>query len=314
MSTPFLSVIRKRHPDDFITVLCREYVSELLARSPLIDTLVTYPRGEGVRGALRALGAGRPECGWDECYVLPMSISSALVSFFSRSRRRIGYASGVRSFLINRALDPSALRTGHLSMEYAMLAGGPEGALPDPCVVPPYDWEGRVKRFGLSGGYAVLAAGATYGPAKVWPRDRFIETARLLAGRHGLTPVTAGGPAESEYLEVITDKAGGLNLSGKSDIGGLMSVLRGAGLVIGNDSGPVHVAAAMGVPTVAIFGSTSPEWTAPRGRLVRVVSASAECSPCFRKECPLGDPHCLADIGVGDVMSAAEELMKAGTR
>ena len=89
-----------------------------------------------------------------------------------------------------------------------------------------------------------------------------------------------------------------------------MSVLRGAALVVGNDSGPVHVSAAMGVPTVAVFGSTSPIWTAPRGRAVRVVWSGADCSPCFRKVCPEGDTHCLVDIGAREVYDAAASVMR----
>jgi heptosyltransferase-2 len=312
MSTPFLSVLRSAHPDDFITVLCREYVSELIVRSPLIDTLATYTRGGGVRGALGALRKVRPAGGWDECFVLPMSFSSALVAFLSGSRRRTGYSSGPRSFLLSAPLDSGGLRSGHLSEEYAALAGKKVDELPCPGVIPPYDWKERTARYGLDGRYAVFAAGATYGPAKVWPRDRFIETAVRLSRDHGLKPVTTGGPSERIYLDMIADKAGGLNLSGKSGAGDLMSVLRGAEVVVGNDSGPVHVSAAMGVPTVAIFGSTSPGWTAPRGRAVRVISSSPDCSPCFERECPLGDTHCLTDIAAGDVVEAAAELMKAG--
>jgi ADP-heptose:LPS heptosyltransferase len=119
-----------------------------------------------------------------------------------------------------------------------------------------------------------------------------------------------GSAAERAYLDNIAVKTDGLNLSGKAGIGELMSVLRGAELVVGNDSGPVHVSAAMGVPTVSIFGSTSPLWTSPRGPSSREVTSGADCSPCFRKECPERDTHCLHDISVDDVFDAAIEIMR----
>ena len=155
----------------------------------------------------------------------------------------------------------------------------------------------------------MFAAGAKYGPAKVWPADSYVGLALRLRDETGLRPVLVGSPDERVCLETISSKTDGLNLSGKSGVGELMSVLRGADLVVGNDSGPVHVSAAMGVPTVAIFGSTSPVWTSPGGERALTVSSGAVCSPCFRKECPEGDTHCLTDIGIDEVFEASMKLM-----
>jgi heptosyltransferase-2 len=99
------------------------------------------------------------------------------------------------------------------------------------------------------------------------------------------------------------------SVAGALGIGELLAVLRGASLVVGNDSGPVHIAAAMGRPTVAIFGSTSPRWTAPRGAAVRIVSRPVDCAPCFRRACPDGDPRCMTGVGVDDVFSAVCDLL-----
>jgi heptosyltransferase-2 len=315
MATPFLALLRKENPDDFITVLCRDYVSELLSRSAFIDNLITYRRDGGVRRGIIALRGGRPEKGWDASFILPMSFSSALIAYLGGPARRFGYRGSGRDWLLTDWLRPDDHRKIHLSREYAALArlysGREEDVMPAPCIIPPYDWKERLTGYSLNGRYVVFAAGAAYGPAKVWPHERFTALAKRLKYEKGLRTVTVGSAKEEKYLENITapvDDA--LNLAGKSGIGDLMSILRGADLVVGNDSGPVHVSAAMGVPTVSIFGSTSPVWTSPQGPRSRIVTSGADCSPCFRKECPEGDTHCLRDIGVDDVFDAAMEIMR----
>jgi heptosyltransferase-2 len=312
MATSFLSVLRKQNPDDFITVMCREYVADLLERSSFIDDLITYDRRAGVMraaGRLRSRGTA-----WDATFILPMSVSSALIPFLAGTGRRIGYGGSGRSWLLSDSLRLKEPREVHLTGEYARIAlhysGKAEDDIPGPVVVPPYDWRKRVGALGLPEKYAAYSAGAKYGPAKMWPGERFAELARRLREEQGLHPVFIGSSEELAYIDTIKDKAGGLNLSGKSGIDDLMCVLRGASAVVGNDSGPVHVSAAMGVPTVSIFGSTSPKWTAPRGRYSSVVAATAGCSPCFRKECPEGDYHCLTEITVDAVFAAATELIK----
>ena len=315
MATPFLSLLRKENPDDFITVLCREYVSELLKRCVFLDRLITYRKKWGVRSPILALRAQRPDHGWDAAFILPMSFSAALAAFFGGSGRRIGYRSGGRDWLMTDPVSTDQHRKIHLAEEYArfvpLYSGSGTETLPEPCVVPPYDWKERVTGYGLEGGYAVFAAGAMYGPAKVWPRERFAALAGRLREQMGLRTVTVGSEREREYLGTITGADdGALNLAGRSGIGDLMSILRGAELVVGNDSGPVHISAAMGIPTVSIFGSTSPVWTSPRGVRSRIVTSGAECAPCFRKECPEGDTHCMQDIGIDDVFNAAMEIMR----
>jgi heptosyltransferase-2 len=314
MATPFLSILRKQNPDDFITILCRSYVSELLGRSSYHDTMIGYSRKSGVKGAILALRGQRPDRGWDAAFILPRSFSSALAAFMGGSRRRIGYRSAGRGWLLTDPLPADLHRKIHLSEEYAGLAamysGEPTDGIPEPCVVPPYDWKERIAKLGLEERYAVFATGARYGPAKIWPAERYTELALRLRDERGLLPVMAGSPYEHASIEKITSKTGGLNLAGKSSLGDLMSVMRGAEIVVGNDSGPVHVAAAMGLPTVAIFGSTSPRWTAPRGRYARVLTSGAQCAPCFKKECPEGDTHCLADIGAEEVFEAAVDILK----
>jgi heptosyltransferase-2 len=107
------------------------------------------------------------------------------------------------------------------------------------------------------------------------------------------------------------DEGNMINIAGKVGVGELISVLNGAEVVVGNDSGPVHLSAALGVPTVSIFGSTSPEWTAPRGKRSKVVASEIKCSPCFKRECPIYDyAKCYDDISVERVFKAVYQVQK----
>jgi heptosyltransferase-2 len=128
----------------------------------------------------------------------------------------------------------------------------------------------------------------------------------------GSAVVAVGVEGERDVLDII---GGGMekrfiNIAGRCTVEELVAVLRGARLVIGNDSGPVHISAASGVPTVTVFGSTSPKWTAPRGKSSVVIAGSAECAPCFRRECPEGRAKCLESIEVSDLIEAARRLLK----
>jgi heptosyltransferase-2 len=317
MATPFLLALRRRLPGAGIVLVCRDYVSEVFKRSPAIDSIIEY-RGRSLRARIAAARSARGS-GFDACFVLPPSFSAALVACSSRSRRRIGYAGQWRRILLTDALDESGYRAGHLSAVYLRLlerySGETEARLPLPAVVPPVSWRKTAHELVGGDGYFVLAPGATYGSAKVWPHERYAALARLLMDRMGQTAVIIGRNEEREGAAVLAESigAGARNLAGTLSPEGLFAVLRGARITIGNDSGPVHVSAALGAPTVAVFGPTSVDWTAPRGPAVRIVREDIGCAPCFKRECPFGSPRCLARIGVDRVFETALSLIDTGS-
>jgi heptosyltransferase-2 len=316
MATPFLFILRRAFPDMSIYLLCRSYVAAIYRHCSAVDNLLVYEREGGIRGALNALRNGAPRRAREICFLLPVSFRSALLSFLAGARRRVGYGGDFRRIFLTDALPSKAYRSRHLVDAYIELvkhvSGKVEEEVPLPVVVPSYEWEKDIQSFGLEEGYIVLSPGARYGGAKVWPIDRFTLLARLISKRTGLRIIVVGSTGEESNGEKILTKAGlgtGRNLAGRCSVDELLSVLRGASLVIGNDSGPVHIAAAMGRPTVAIFGSTSPAWTAPRGRAVEIVRADMECSPCFERECPHGEPRCMMEIEPGHVCEKACRLL-----
>lgn len=314
MAIPFLFVLRRTCPERSIHLLCRSYVAPLYRYCPAIDHLVVYERGGGLRGAVGAVRREVPGSAREICFILPVSFRSALIAFLSGTGRRIGYGGDLRRMLLTDTLPPSAYRSGHLADVYAALvrvvSEMREGEMPLPVVVPSYEWERDLQPFGLEEGYIVLSPGAEYGGAKVWPAERFAQTASLLSTCTGRRIVIVGSAGERDAGEVILSGVrAGTNLAGRCSVDELLSVLRGASLLIGNDSGPAHIAAAMGRPTVALFGSTSPSWTAPRGRAIDCISAEVECSPCFERECPRGEPRCLLEIDPEEVVRRACSLM-----
>jgi heptosyltransferase-2 len=315
MATPFLFALRSRRPQGVVTIFCRAYVAELFRRCTAVDSIVEHER-RSVWARASAISSSAPRAGYDVCFVLPPSFSSVFVSIFSRARRRIGYGGQGRGSMLTDALPPSGYRATHLSMAYLRLlevvTGGHEEEAPPPVVVAPESWRATAERVSNGGRYFVLAPGSAYGSSKVWPHERFASLAARLASRTGWLPVIVGRADEKAGGETIA-RASGVNVvncAGTLSLGELISVLRGSSATIGNDSGPVHISAALGKPTVAIFGPSSAAWTAPRGRAVRIVAGKADCAPCFERDCPKKDAVCLSRVGVEEVYRETVSLLE----
>jgi len=269
----------------------------------------SWRRLPSLRARLRAIGAG-------EALVLGPSLRAAVLGALSGATERRGLGGeGRELFLTHVHRVRGGSRSEHLSRSWWHVAGG-RGAPPGP------RWQaGPRGRAGLDGlarehsllaqDYAVFAPGATYGATKRWPEEGFASVAAEVRTHHGWTPVFVGSaaPREVEACERLASRTGGLALAGRTDLETLVALLERARLFVGNDSGPMHVAGAVGSPTVGIFGSTSPTWTAPRGEQVRVVGPTpVGCTPCFRSTCPF-DLECLRGITPDTVMAAIADLV-----
>ena len=318
MATPFCARLRERLPSARVSLFCRSYVADVFRGSPAVDRLIEYERSGGVCGRISAVRRAKPAGGYDVCFTMPPSFAAGLIALSSGARRRVGYRFECRGFLLTDALPGSRYRSRHLSAAYLglieRLTGMRETEAPLPAVAPPDGWRDAVHRRVAANDYVVLAPGATYGSSKVWPIERFSVLARRLADRTGWPIVVVGTAPERDGASRILEdaRAAGKNLAGVCTVGELICVLRGSRITIGNDSGPVHLAAALGRPTVAVFGPTSVEWTAPRGVAVRIVRGEAACSPCFKRECPEGIPECLLNVSVDEVYHAAALLIEEG--
>jgi heptosyltransferase-2 len=262
-----------------------------------------------------AFGASLREPGYDRFYVLPPSFSSAWMAWRSRVPERVGYRGHLRGPLLRPAIAHRApARSVHLTREYLDLI---DPALEVDCYPPrlelPGAWAseqlGRICRE-LPERFVAIAPGAVYGPAKAWPVERYRELARGLRGRAGVPIVVLGTGDEHALGEQVRDGGEGiLNWCGSTDLPALVAVLSRAALLVSNDSGAMHVMAALRRPQVAIFGSTSPVWTGPTNAKATVVTGGLPCAPCFARTCRYGHYDCLRRVAAAEVLEAALALL-----
>jgi heptosyltransferase-2 len=311
MARPLLHAARARWPEAEIRAVGPEAPLPLLAADLPGVRFEAWPAAGGARGALtRSLRAWHA----DAALVLPPSFSSAWFAWGSGANRRIGFAGEARGVLLTDAIPRPIRGDCHVSEEYLSLGArlGLE-AVEVPSLVPTTASRTEAARLrreaGSSDGpYAVLGPGAAFGPAKRWPLERFAEVGERLRAR-GLGLVIAGAGVDSAECSGLRARLASpvADLAGRTDLVTLAALCAGASVVVCNDSGLAHLAAASGAPTVAVFGSTSSAWSAPRGARVRVVQRPPVCSPCFRRTCAIGY-RCLVAVDAGRVVRACAEV------
>jgi len=304
LTLPALRDVRRAFPASRLEVLARPWVAGLYAAVPEIDGVVES------HGTLADAAAVRGR--YDVGLLLPNSFASAFTLWRAGIPERWGYATDARGVLLTRSSRVSASLGGRSQVYYyrAMLEGlglavsGP----PDASLACPEAWAERGRALlGSPGPWIGINPGAAYGTAKRWPPERFAAAAALVARRSGAQVAIVGSAAERPLAEAIAAQLGGAArvLCGETTLADLVGVLRELRLLLTNDSGPMHLAAALGVRCVALFGPTDPRRTAPAGEGHRVLYTDRWCSPCFRRRCPLLHHRCLRDIGVDAVAAAA---------
>jgi lipopolysaccharide heptosyltransferase II len=309
LSLPALRDLRRAFPASRLEVLARPWVAGLYAAVPEIDGVVES------RGTLADAAAIRGR--YDLGLLLPNSFASAFTLWRAGIPERWGYATDARGALLTRSCRVRASLGGRSQVYYyrAMLEGlglavsGP----PDASLACPEAWAERGRALlGSPGPWIGINPGAAYGTAKRWPPERFAAAAALVARRSGAQVAIVGSAAERPLAEAIAAQLGGAArvLCGETTLAELVGVLRELRLLLTNDSGPMHLAAALGTPLVAVFGSTDWTETAPVSERARVVREETECAPCKLRECPI-DHRCMARVAVDRVAATALELLAA---
>jgi heptosyltransferase-2 len=298
MAQPLLA--RLKQSGATLDVLAPEWVAPVACRMPEVDHVIATPFRHGALqlGARWRLGRELKRRSYDRAIVLPNTWKSALVPFLAGIPLRAGYLGELRFGLLNikhRKANSS------MPLHYSRLAEPPgtepQQPLPQAHLdVAPDEIAETTRRFGIEGRYAVFCPGAEYGPAKRWPY--FKDLAEKLA----LPVVLLGSPNDQAAAADIAGK----NLVGKTTLDEAIRLIAGAAVVVSNDSGLMHVAAALGRPQVALFGSSSPEHTPPASSKARVLWLHLECSPCFARECPLGHFRCMKELSVERVLAEVQ--------
>jgi len=317
MAQSLFMVLRQRHPDCHIEVLAPGWSRPLIERMPEVKAALELPFGHGVFAPLARWRFGRGLRGrFDLAMVLPNSWKSALIPFAARIPRRIGWLGEQRWGLLTepRRLDRQLLRmTVQRFVALALPVGAPLPAPPPPRLrVDPESAVAATRRLDLTrpeAGVLALCPGAEYGPAKRWPEASYGDLAQR-ASRAGMAVWLFGSDKDRMVCAEVNRLAGGgcVDLAGRTSLAEAVDLLSLATAVVSNDSGLMHVAAALDRPLVALYGSSDPGFTPPLNARHRVLHLGLPCSPCFRRECPLGHLKCLRDIPVERAVAALNEF------
>lgn len=316
LAQPLFKLLHARHPGLALDVLAPQWTLPLLQRMPEVRRAIASPfsHGDIKFGERRELGHGLRTEGYDQAIVLPNSFKSALVPFFARIRVRTGYVGELRYGLLNDARRLDAERLAQIAQRYAALSE-PRGGVPQlplPALGLRVDETGRraaMARLGLdlSRPVAALCPGAEYGPAKRWPARYFAELAQGFAAR-GCAVWLIGSRNDEPVGAEIERIAGGVcrNLCGATTLSEAIDLLASSSVVVSNDSGLMHVAAAIGKPLIALYGSSSPDYTPPLTPTAEILRLDLPCSPCFKRECPLGHFNCMMQLTPDRVLTAVD--------
>ncbi|WP_395055042.1 lipopolysaccharide heptosyltransferase II [Polaromonas sp.] len=316
MTEPLLRRLHAR--GEQLTVGALPWVAPVYRAMPHVHEVIEFPFAHGglqlkARRALAKRIAGQ----FDTAYVLPNSLKSALLPLLAGIPKRIGYLGEARiGLLTHRLKNPLKGKRPPMVAFYSALSGDTDLATDRPVLtMPPAEVAQALAELGLQrGAYVVFAPGAEYGPAKRWPAAHFSALAQSL----DVTVVLLGSGKEAALCEEIAAPVNALqtgkclNFAGKTTLVQALCAIAAARQVVSNDSGLMHVAAAFGVPQVAIFGSSSPLHTPPLSELATVLwlkndpdyQPPLDCAPCFERDCPLGHTRCLKDISAARVLTA----------
>lgn len=323
MSEPALAALRGLFPGAEVTLLVKPAIASLFQGHPGIDRILAYEdrgRHAGLGGKWALAGELRRQQ-FDVAILFQNAFEAALLAFLAGIPRRHGYATDGRSLLLS---DPIALPereiVGH-QVEYYLNLLKPLGAgsqVAQPRLFLSHqeerDMGKKLAEAGLSESEVIVGVnpGSTYGGAKRWLPERFAETADRLARDRGGRVVIVGARGEEALGHAIAHKMAvkPLVLSGQTSIRELMAVIKRCKLFLTNDTGPMHIAAAFGVPVVALFGPTDHRNTSPCGHRHTIVRHPVDCSPCLLRECPI-DHRCMTRIMVDEVYQAAVQQLKA---
>lgn len=310
MSQVIYSALRGQYPELYLDVLAPRATLSLVQRMPEVDRgiLIDQQHGQLGFGYRRDLGRLLKENSYDQAIITPNSLKSALVPFFADIPQRTGFLGEYRYFLLNdiRLLDRKRLPL-MTDRFLALTDKSGEDRVNPRLTTDQENLDSVLKELGLALDRPVIGfcPGAEFGAAKKWPESHFSELGRELITR-GYQVWIFGGPADVATGDLIADETGSgcINLAGKTSLLDAIDLISICESVVTNDSGLMHIAAAVGTRVVAIYGSTSPGFTPPLADDARMISLDLSCSPCFKRECPLGHKKCLNDLGPDRVSAA----------
>jgi heptosyltransferase-2 len=307
MSLPALRALHETFPDAEISILAKPWVADLYGREPFCARVIPYTVN-GVASKWRAARALREE-NFDCAILLQNAFEAAAVAFAARIPERIGYARDGRSPLLTRAIRvpkrgeiPQHERFYYPECDAIRLESAPAARLAGLA---------RFQALGMGGSIVGVSPGAAYGSAKQWLPDRFASAASRVARDLGARIAIFGSASERELCDAVmqASTAEARNFAGETTLAEFIDLAAACRVYLTNDSGAMHIASALGVPTVTVFGATDEIGTGPTGPLARIVREPVECSPCLKRECPI-DHRCMTRVEAERVAQVALDLLK----
>jgi heptosyltransferase II len=317
MSLPALRALHEKFPDAEISILAKPWVADLYGREPFCHRVIPYTPASKWRQA-RALRSEN----FDVAILLQNAFEAAAIAFLARIPERIGYARDGRSALLTRAIRVP--RPGEIPrherfyyLELLHRAGILDTLPPSDCIrldgAPAARLAGldRFRALGLGETIVGVSPGAAYGTAKQWLPDRFASAASRIANDVGAKIAIFGSQSERELCDSVAQActAPATNFAGETSLAQFIEMAAACRVYLTNDSGAMHIASALGVPTATVFGATDEIATGPTGPLARIVREPVECSPCLKRECPI-DHRCMTRIDADRVAQTALDLLK----
>ncbi len=319
MSLPAIQRLHEFFPDSAIYVLCKDSLKEVYRSSPAVTDTLPFSRGGKFISTLKT-GADLRKYNFKACVVLPRSWRSAVIAYLSLSPVRIGYKNSLREFLLTGSMPRDRFLTRHRVEYYAGLLSllGADTAPTVPQIAVSAEAvagaRARLCALGIGANDMLIGfcPGAVYGNAKRWLPERYAELAKKIITIYNAKILIFGNTAEKQIGDELAGAAGMpgsvFNLAGATDIGELAAMISLCRAFVTNDTGAMHIAAAVGVPIAAVFGPTDPVTTSPYGSGHVVISRNLPCAPCLKRECPTAH-ECMKAITVDEVYDAVQKIL-----
>ncbi|MBM88882.1 MAG: lipopolysaccharide heptosyltransferase II [Gammaproteobacteria bacterium] len=323
MSQVLYKSLKEQHRNSHITVLATNWARPILERMPEVDDTMDLEIGHGELrlSDRRSLGKSLQELQFTQAIVLPLSFKSALIPFHANIGIRTGWRGEWRNLLLNDCRAPNDELFPLMVQRFAALAyaecAEPPKKIPKPRLVThPKKVQDCLSKFNLQTESRILAIcpGAEFGEAKQWPPEYYAELSNAMLAQ-GWQIWIFGSMNDELVTEAILADIGQShaekchNLVGRTSMAEAIDLMSVASIAVSNDSGLMHVAAALDIPVVAIYGSTSPDFTPPFAERVKLLTTDIECRPCFKRKCPYGHLRCLTDLKAIEAIESVHSLL-----
>ncbi len=309
-----IAYIKEKIPQAHIAILAKNWVKDIFLNHPAVDEIISLDKSK--TALIREIKKRNFYTG----VLFTNSFSSAFLFFIAGVKKRIGYKTDLRSiFLTDGFTLPKNLEKLHQRDYYFEIAKKiiPENGTPKNPILYLTEKETErahsiLKDFDISGGTKIIGIfpGASYGPAKMWGVDKFKLLAKEITKNKNANVLVFGGNKEKELANKIQNKTDSIiNLCGKTTVRELMALIKRCNVFITNDTGPMHIASALNVPIIAIFGPTNPDRTSPLGASA-IIKKEVNCAPCKHRICPLKNHECMEKVSVEEVLKAVENILR----